>query len=74
MGERTVGALAEALDERLHDVSQHLSILRSARAVTRRHHGREVIYQLSDPMALGVYEQVAAGLLAESIRLGRLID
>jgi DNA-binding transcriptional ArsR family regulator len=73
-GERTVGALAEALDERLHNVSQHLAVLRSAGAVTRRHHGREAFYQLSDPAAMLVYEQVAAGLLAESARLGRLVN
>lgn len=73
-GERTVGALAEVLDERLHNVSQHLSILRSAGAVTRRRHGREVLYQLSDGLAMRVYEQIAAGLADESARLGRLID
>lgn len=73
-GERTVGALAAALDERVHNVSQHQSILRSAGAVTRRHQGREVFYQLTDPVAMGVYEQIAAGLLAQSARLGGLID
>lgn len=73
-GQRTVGTLAEALDERLHNVSQHLAILRSAGVVTRRHQGREVFYKISDPTAMRVYEEVAAGLLAESARLGRLID
>ncbi len=73
-GERTVGALALALDERLHNVSQHLAVLRLAGAVTRRHQGREAFYRLSDPVAMRVYEQIAAGLLAESARLGGLIN
>ncbi|UJA21643.1 helix-turn-helix transcriptional regulator [Thermoleophilia bacterium SCSIO 60948] len=73
-GEQTVGALADALDERLHNISQHLAVLRSAGAVSRRHHGRQVFYRLSDPVAMPVYEHVAAGLRAESIRLNQLID
>jgi DNA-binding transcriptional ArsR family regulator len=62
-GELAVGALAGALDERLHNVSRHLAILRTAGVVSRRHEGREVIYRLSDPAAIRVYEQVAAGLV-----------
>lgn len=73
-GELSVGALAQALGETLHNVSQHLAVLRSAGAVTRRQQGREVFYRLSDPAAMLVYEEVAAGLQAESVRLGRLID
>lgn len=73
-GERTVGALAESLDETLHNVSQHLAILRSAGAVKRRHQGRESWYRLSDRGAVRVYEQVAAALLAEAERLGRLVE
>ena len=72
--ERTVGTLAASLDETLHNVSQHLSVLRSAGAVTRRHQGREAFYRLADPVAMRVYEQVAAGLIAESVRLRRTID
>jgi DNA-binding transcriptional ArsR family regulator len=53
-GERSVGVLADVLDERLHNVSQHIAILRSADVVTRRHQGREV--------ANGDRWRVAAGL------------
>lgn len=73
-GERTVGALAHELDAPIHNVSQHLAILRSAGVVTRRHQGREVLYRLSDPVAMRIYEQIALCLLAESARLGGLID
>lgn len=73
-GERSVGALAEALGESLHNVSQHLAVLRSAGLVRGRHEGREVWYRLSDRGTARVYEQVAAALLAEAERLGRLVE
>ncbi len=41
-GEMAVGALAEALGERVQSVSQHLAVLRSAAVVSGRHRGREV--------------------------------
>jgi DNA-binding transcriptional ArsR family regulator len=46
-GEMAVGALAERLGESVHNVSQHLAILRSATVVSRRHRGREVWYRFS---------------------------
>ncbi|MBA3261723.1 MAG: helix-turn-helix transcriptional regulator [Thermoleophilaceae bacterium] len=41
-GELSVGAVAETLGESLHNVSQHLAVLRSAGIVQRRRRGREV--------------------------------
>ena len=62
-GEMAVGALAEALGESLHNVSQHLAVLRAAAIVTRRHRGREVWYRLSSPpAALCIYDRVAVAL------------
>lgn len=69
-----VGALAEALGESVHNVSQHLGVLRSAGIVRRRHRGREVWYQLVDTVALDIYEQVVGALLKEADRLGRAVE
>lgn len=70
----SVGALAEALGESLHNVSQHLALLRSAAIVSRRHRGREVWYRLSSPAALCIYERVVVALREEAERLGRAIE
>jgi DNA-binding transcriptional ArsR family regulator len=73
-GEMAVGALAERLDERLYNVSQHLAVMRSAGVVRRRQCGREVWYRLSGSDPLLIYEQVAAALVAQADRLGRAVD
>lgn len=73
-GEMSVGALADALGESLHNVSQHLAILRTAGVVRRCNRGREVWYRLSGPGAMGVYEQVVETLLGEIERLGRAVE
>lgn len=73
-GEMSVGALDEALGESLHNVSQHLALLRSAAIVSRRHRGREVWYRLSSPAALCSYERVVVALREEAERLGRAVE
>ncbi len=73
-GEMTVGALAEVLGERLHNVSQHLALLRTAGVVQRRHRGREVWYRLSSPAAPCIYERVAVALREDAERLGRAVE
>lgn len=72
-GEMTVGALAEALGERLHNVSQHLAVLRSAGVVSRRQRGREVLYWLASPEAVSIYERVAVAMREQADRLGRAV-
>lgn len=72
-GEMAVGALAEALGERLHNVSQHLAVLRSAGVVSRRQRGREVQYRLTSPDALCIYERVVMAMREEAERLGRAV-
>lgn len=73
-GEMAVGALADALGENLHNVSQHLAVLRAAGIVQRRSQGREVWYRLAGGDVLGIYERVAATLLEEADRLGRAVE
>lgn len=73
-GEMSVGALAEKLGESLHNVSQHLAILRAAGVVRRCHRGRKVWYRLAGPGAMVVYEQVVESLLGEIERLGRAVE
>ncbi|MGH2742422.1 MAG: ArsR/SmtB family transcription factor [Thermoleophilaceae bacterium] len=74
-GEMAVGALAEALGESVHNVSQHLAVLRSAAVVSRRHRGREVWYRLSSPPApLSIYERFAVALREEAERLRRAVE
>lgn len=73
-GQMSVGALAETLGESLHNVSQHLGVLRSAGIVRRRHRGRETWYRLGDQNAMNIYEQVVAALIEEAERLGRAVE
>lgn len=73
-GELSVGALAERLDENVQNVSQHLSILRTAGVVRRRQHGREALYSLSTPTAVRIYERVAGSIREETDRLGEALD
>lgn len=61
-GEQPVSALAQAIDQSLHNTSQHLAVLLQAGAVVRRRRGREVCYALADTTAPAIYELVAQRL------------
>jgi DNA-binding transcriptional ArsR family regulator len=58
----------------LHNVSQHLAVLRSAAVVSRRHRGREVWYRLPSPAALCIYERVMVAMREETERLGHAVE
>jgi len=67
-----VGRLAEELGATQPNISQHLSVLRTAGLVDAERDGREVRYRLSDPdvmVACGVMRGVLTRRLS---RLGRL--
>lgn len=72
-GELTVGALANAVGESLHNTSQHLAILRAAGVVRRRHRGRAVAYALVDHSVMQIYAQVGAALADQASDLGEAL-
>jgi ArsR family transcriptional regulator len=51
-GEASVGELASRVSCQVPNMSQHLSVLRSAGLVTARRDGNTVFYRLSDPRVL----------------------
>ena len=51
-GEASVGELASRVSCQVPNMSQHLSVLRSAGLVTARRDGNTVFYSLSDPRVL----------------------
>lgn len=55
-GERSVGALQEALDLDSSAASQHLAALRRQGFVTSRREGTSVYYRVSDPRTLQLLE------------------
>ena len=61
-GERSVSDLSRDVGCQVPNMSQHLSVLRSAGLVTSRREGSTVFYRLADPQVLEVYrllQQVA---------------
>ena len=54
-GEASVGELATRVACQVPNMSQHLSVLRSAGLVTARRDGNTVYYRLSDPRVLEAY-------------------
>ncbi|RKQ69871.1 DNA-binding transcriptional ArsR family regulator [Oceanibaculum indicum] len=49
--EKSVGQIAEALDVRENNVSQHLALLRKDRLVRTRREGQTIYYSIDDPAA-----------------------
>jgi ArsR family transcriptional regulator len=54
-GERSVSDLSRDVGCQVPNMSQHLSVLRSAGIVTSRREGSTVFYRLADPQVLEVY-------------------
>ncbi len=55
-GEASVGELASRVACQVPNMSQHLSVLRSAGLVTTRRDGSTVYYRLADPRVLEAYK------------------
>ena len=55
-GEASVGELATRVACQVPNMSQHLSVLRSAGLVTARRDGSTVYYRLADPRVLEAYK------------------
>lgn len=67
-----VGRLAEELGASQPNVSQHLSVLRSAGLVDYERDGREVRYRLTDPDVITACSMMRGVLQRRLARLGRL--
>jgi ArsR family transcriptional regulator, virulence genes transcriptional regulator len=57
-GELSVGELSSRAGCQVPNMSQHLSVLRSAGLVTSRRDGTTVFYRLSDPRVLEAYRLI----------------
>ncbi len=57
-GERSVGELSSDVGCQIPNMSQHLSVLRSAGLVTARRDGSTVYYRLSDQRVLEAYRMI----------------
>jgi ArsR family transcriptional regulator, virulence genes transcriptional regulator len=57
-GELSVGDLSTRAGCQVPNMSQHLSVLRSAGLVTSRREGTTVFYRLSDPRVLEAYRLI----------------
>lgn len=67
-----VGRLAEEIGASQPNVSQHLSVLRSAGLVEAERDGREVRYRLTDPDVITACAVMRGVLQRRLSRLGRL--
>jgi ArsR family transcriptional regulator len=59
-GEASVSDLSIRVGCQVPNMSQHLSVLRSAGLVTSRRDGNTIFYRLSDPRVLEAYELIQA--------------
>ena len=57
-GERSVSDLSREASCQVPNMSQHLSVLRSAGIVESRRDGNTVLYRLSDPRILEAYQLI----------------
>ncbi|MEX1296027.1 MAG: metalloregulator ArsR/SmtB family transcription factor [Candidatus Limnocylindrales bacterium] len=57
-GERSVSDLSREASCQVPNMSQHLSVLRSAGLVESRREGNTVLYRLSDPRILEAYKLI----------------
>jgi DNA-binding transcriptional ArsR family regulator len=55
-GERNVGELEQALGLAQPSLSQQLAVLRAARLVDTRRHGKHIYYRITSPQAIGVLQ------------------
>jgi DNA-binding transcriptional ArsR family regulator len=72
LGPCEVGRLAEELGAPQPNVSQHLSVLRTAGIVEAERDGREVRYRLTDPDVIAACALMRGVLQRRLTRLGRL--
>ena len=64
-GEKSVTQLAKALDLSIHNVSQHLRIMRDRGAVLSRRDGQNVYYRISNSKFMEGFLLIREGILEE---------
>ena len=70
-GERRVSDLAEEIGISLHNVSQHLRVLRQALLVRSRKEGQTVYYSIANPKFMEACSLMRQGLIEEHQAEGR---
>jgi len=73
-GRKSVGELAEALDLKQSNTSQHLAVLRKAGVAVPDRQGSTVYYSLSTPRIAAACDMVRAALAEQLQRTGGLTD
>jgi DNA-binding transcriptional ArsR family regulator len=72
-GERRVSDIAEEVDISVHNVSQHLRVLRQALLVRSRKEGQTVYYSIANPKFMDACGLMRQGLLEEHQSEGQSI-
>jgi ArsR family transcriptional regulator len=67
-GERSVGAIAEAIGVTIQNASQHLRVMRDRGAVENRQEGQTVLYRISSPKFLQASRLVREALAEQRRR------
>lgn len=73
-GERCVGELATDLGISVHNVSQHLRILRERLLVRPRKEGQAVYYSITNPKFVQACALIREGLVEEHTATGRSLE
>lgn len=71
-GEKTVSAIAQALDLAIPNVSQHIRLMRDQGAVTSRREGRTISYRIANPKFLTGARLIREGLMEEWRKRGSM--
>ena len=72
-GELTVSELAQRVDARVSNVSQHLTLMRDRGALAVRSDGSHVRYRVADPRILEAFDLMRALLLDQIRREGHIL-
>ncbi len=72
--ELSVGAIAEALDLPIPNVSQHLRAMKDRGVVASRKDGQTVFYRMTNPKFCECCKMVRAAIIEELAKNGELLD
>jgi DNA-binding transcriptional ArsR family regulator len=72
--EMSVGAIAEALDLPIPNVSQHLRVMKDRGVVASRKEGQTVFYRMTNPKFCQCCKMVRSAIIEELAKNGQLLD
>ena len=75
-GELAVGELADKMDVKISNLSQHLSLMKSKGILTSRRDGVHIYYRIANPKvikACGLMKEVMTELLEAQGRLSKMV-